>query len=71
MSKRNTGLIFYGYSVIIFSSRYIAAAIYGAAHDPPYWAEEIFVWPLILGFIFLGLGTIYLGLSEYRNFDDK
>lgn len=75
MTRRLVGMFFISISTILFSMRYIAAAIYGAGISiNNEYSKEVFHrnllyignLPLILSIISLVLGTIYLIWAEFE-----
>jgi len=73
MNRRGTGVIFILISAILFSTRYISAALFSTGIST--WNMELFQsmlgytgnMLLILSIISLVVGIIYLTLGEFQN----
>ena len=71
MSRRATGIALIGIATFMLAMRYLAAAIFGAGAEPTYWPKEKFLIPLILSFVGLALGALYLVRAEYEEWRDR
>ncbi len=72
MNKRGTGISFIAIAALLFSSKYIAAAIFGS--NVVSWDEELFKAMLsyignplsTMSFWSLLIGIVYIGWAEYE-----
>jgi ABC-type uncharacterized transport system permease subunit len=77
MSKRGTGVAFLAIAALLFSAKYISAAIFGSGL--PSWSEHLFNemldyvgYPLnVCSIIALILGLAYIAWGEYEEFTMK
>ena len=77
MNKRGTGVAFLAIAALLFSARYISAAIFGSSVAS--WDKDLFNamlgfvgFPLqIFSIIALILGLAYIGWGEYEEFAMK
>ena len=71
MSRRSAALAFFGISALLFSMRYLSAALFGALAEPRYWPGNELMFPVWLGFGSLALGVIYLVWAEAEEFNAR